>query len=60
MGLISNFVPLYIEQKAHRFQGHPRVTLRRRLLASLGGRKGGKSYSLLLNPNLPIVINNLG
>jgi hypothetical protein len=48
-----------MEQKVHRFQGHPRVTLNRRLLASLGGRNGGKSYSLLLNPNRPIVIFNL-
>jgi hypothetical protein len=47
---------LYIEQKAQRFHGHPRVTLRRRLFASLGGRKGGKSYSFLRNPNLPRVM----
>ena len=48
---------LYREQKVHRFQGQPLVTRSSRLLASLGGRYGGKSYPRGFNLNLPIAID---
>jgi len=45
-----------MEQNVHRFHGQPLVTRSSRLLASLGGRYGGKSYPRGFNRSLPMAI----
>jgi hypothetical protein len=43
-------IDLYMPQNLHRFHGHPRVTRKSRLYASLGGLNGGISYTIIHDP----------